>query len=56
MLTRTLDVRNREELSAWLAGICQQEKVDLVIVNAGVNTNIGPEGAGERWEDVQELA
>jgi short-subunit dehydrogenase len=29
--------------------------VDLVIVNAGVNTNIGPEGAGERWEDVQAL-
>ena len=55
VLTRVLDVRNRDELSAWLHEICQQEKLDLVIVNAGVNTNIGPGGAGERWEDVQEL-
>ena len=55
VLTRVLDVRNRNELSAWLHEICQQEQVDLVIVNAGVNTNIGPDGAGERWEDVQAL-
>ncbi|MEI6335302.1 MAG: SDR family NAD(P)-dependent oxidoreductase [Methylococcaceae bacterium] len=55
VLTRTLDVRNLKELTAWLRMICEQEKVDLVIVNAGVNTNIGPQGAGERWEDVQAL-
>ena len=48
VLTRVLDVRNRHELSAWLHEIGQQETLDLVIVNAGVNTNIGPEGAGER--------
>ena len=53
--TRALDVRNREELSAWLHETCQQEKIDLLIVNAGLNTNIGPEGTGERWEDVQAL-
>ncbi|MCP4337586.1 MAG: SDR family NAD(P)-dependent oxidoreductase [Desulfobulbaceae bacterium] len=55
VLTRILDLRDRDELSAWLQEICIQEKLDLVIVNAGVNTNIGPEGAGERWEDVQTL-
>lgn len=55
VLTRKLDVRDREELSAWLGEVCQQEKVDLVFVNAGVNTNIGPDGAGEPWQDVQEL-
>ncbi len=55
VLTRVLDVRNRNELSAWLHEICEQEKVDLVVVNAGVNINIGPGGAGERWEDVQAL-
>ncbi len=55
VVTRVLDVRNRYELSVWLQEICQQEKLDLVIVNAGVNTNIGPEGAGERWEDIQAL-
>jgi len=55
VLTQALDMRNRDEFSAWLQEICLQEKVDLLIVNAGVNTNIGPEGAGERWDDVQEL-
>jgi short-subunit dehydrogenase len=55
VLTCALDVRNRDELSRWLDEICRQERVDLVIVNAGVNTNIGPEGTGERWEDVQAL-
>ena len=55
VVTRLLDVRNREELSAWLGEICRQEKVDLVFVNAGVNTNIGPDGAGEPWKDVQAL-
>lgn len=55
VLIRVLDMRNLKELAAWLHMICEQEKVDLVIVNAGVNTNIGPQGAGERWEDVQAL-
>jgi len=55
VLTQTLDLRNREELAAWLRKTCALEAVDLVIVNAGVNTNIGPEGAGELWEDVQAL-
>ena len=55
VLTRALDVRDRDGLSAWLQEICLQEKVELVVVNAGVNINIGPEGAGECWEDVQTL-
>lgn len=55
VITRVLDVRNREELAKWLREICRQEKVDLVIVNAGVNINIGPGGEGESWEDVQAL-
>lgn len=55
VLTRELDVRDREALTAWLGEICLQETLDLVIVNAGLNTNIGPNGAGERWEDVQAL-
>lgn len=53
--THALDIRNRDEFSAWLHEICRQETIDLAIVNAGVNTNIGLNGAGERWEDVQTL-
>ena len=55
VLIHELDLRDRGELALWLRNTCAREEVDLVIVNAGVNTNIGPEGAGERWEDVQEL-
>ena len=55
VLTRVLDVRNRDELSAWLREVCDQEAVNLVIVNAGVNTNIGSAGKGERWEDIEAL-
>ncbi len=55
VLTRVLDVRKRDELSTWLREVCSRETVDLVIVNAGVNTNIGPGGEGERWEDVEAL-
>lgn len=55
VLTRVLDVRDREALSAWLQDVCLREQINLLIVNAGVNTNTGPDGAGERWEDVQAL-
>lgn len=55
VLTQVLDVRDRTALSAWLREVCAQEMVDLLIVNAGVNTNIGPDNAGERWEDIEAL-
>lgn len=55
VLTRILDLGDVEELVAWLHEVCRNEKLDLVIVNAAVNTNIGPDGAGERWEEVQNL-
>src|SRR5688572_15350149 len=45
VIARELDVRDREELTAWLREISRQRIVDLAIVSAGVNTNIGPERA-----------
>ena len=53
VLLRVQDLRDLDGLAAWLGEICRHETVDLVIVNAGVNTNIGREGAGESWQDVQ---
>jgi len=53
--THALDLRDRAGLRAWLGGLAAQLPIDLAIVNAGVNTNIGPEGAGERWADVEAL-
>lgn len=55
VITQVLDVRDRVALSAWLREVCARETVDLLIVNAGVNTNIGPDNAGERWEDIEAL-
>jgi short-subunit dehydrogenase len=55
VVTRQLDVRDRRALTAWLRETSAREAVDLAIVCAGVNTNIGPERAGERWDDVEAL-
>jgi len=52
---QALDVRDRGALRSWLQGVCASVVPDLVIANAGVNTDIGPDGAGERWEDTQAL-
>jgi len=55
VVTRVLDLRDREELTTWLRETCRREKLDLIVVNAGVNINIGPEGEGERWDEIQTL-
>lgn len=50
-----LDVRDTAGLRLWLDGLCVDEALDLVIVNAGMNTDIGPTGAGEPWDEVEAL-
>ncbi len=53
--TQVLDLRDREALRQWLFALSEQESLDLVIVNAGLNTHIEPQGEGERWDEVQAL-
>lgn len=55
VLTKVLDVRDRTALVAWLMEVSEQKAPDLMIVNAGVNTNIGSDGQGEQWGDVEAL-
>lgn len=55
VLTHVLDVREHEALLDWLTEISRTESPDLVIANAGVNINIGPQGQGEAWADVHRL-
>lgn len=50
-----LDVRRRDEYAEWLHRLCATEQIDLAIVNAGVNTNVGAQGEGEQWPAVQQL-
>ena len=53
--TCMLDLRDASALSAWLAATTARMVPDLVVVNAGVNTNICPDNAGEPWDKTREV-
>ncbi len=44
-----------EALFAWLDSLCTPTVPDIVIINAGMNINIGEDGLGESWEDASRL-
>lgn len=50
-----LDVRDLDGLRAWTRHVNEREQPDLVIVGAGINTNIGVDHSGEAWEDTRAL-
>lgn len=50
--TQCMDVRDFSALRAWLETL---EPLDLVIVNAGMNTHVGPAGEPEPWDEVEAL-
>lgn len=52
---KELDLRDLAGLRAWLAEACDATPPDLVIVNAGMNTDIGPRRQGEPWDEVLAL-
>lgn len=52
VVTTRLDVRDFTALRAWLEAL---GPLDLVIVNAGMNTHIGPNGEPEPWDEVEAL-
>ena len=52
VVTTRLDVRDFTALRAWLEAL---EPLDLVIINAGMNTHIGPHGEPEPWDEVEAL-
>lgn len=55
VITRAIDSRLLQPYIGWLDQINNEHEIDLLFVNAGVNTNIGTNGEGERWENVREL-
>lgn len=55
VITHELDVRDDVALRQWLTDIAQRESPDLVIANAGVNINTGPNQEGESWDDMHRL-
>lgn len=52
VITQRLDVRDFTALRAWLEEL---GPLDLVILNAGMNTHIGPNGEPEPWDEVEAL-
>ena len=52
---RSLDLRDRPALRLWLQEACRESVPDLVISNAGLNTNIGGGNEGEKLEDAEAL-
>ncbi len=50
-----LDLEDTEGARAWMKDICAQNTPDLVLANAGRNTDIGPNLEGEDFENAQAL-
>ncbi|MDL2269257.1 SDR family NAD(P)-dependent oxidoreductase [Desulfosarcina sp. OttesenSCG-928-A07] len=52
---RCFDLRDEPALRAWIGEITEQGPVDLAILAAGINRNIGPDHQGESWTHTQAL-
>lgn len=52
VFSQRLDMRDFVALHDWLGSL---DPLDLVIVNAGMNTHIGPAGEPEPWDAVEAL-
>ncbi|MBU2760404.1 SDR family NAD(P)-dependent oxidoreductase [Acidithiobacillus sulfurivorans] len=52
---RSFDVRDSATLRAWVADCEKNGPLDLVISNAGMNINTGPDESGEVWEEAEAL-
>lgn len=52
VFTQILDVRDFSQLRLWLESL---DSLDLVIINAGMNTHIGDAGEPEPWDEVEAL-
>lgn len=50
-----LDLCDLPAVQAWMGQLVCDGAPDLLIVNAGMNTNIGPDGEGEPWDEVNAL-
>lgn len=53
--TKQLDLRQKDAVRQWAEELCADGAPDLIIANAGLNTNIGPAGKGEPFNEVEAL-
>ena len=50
VMTAAFDLRDEAALRLWIAQVELVHPLDLVVANAGLNTDIGPARQGESWE------
>lgn len=50
-----LDLEDTDAVRQWMRGVCERNIPDLVIANAGRNTDIGPACEGEKFAEAQAL-
>lgn len=50
-----LDLLDPEKVRMWGSAVAKSRPPDLLIANAGLNTNIGHDASGEKWEDTKNL-
>lgn len=55
VLTQDFDLRDISTLLGWVEAMCDEHMLDLVIANAGINIDNGPDDAGETWEAMDTL-
>lgn len=55
VVTSQVDLNDDDALFGWLGSLCEPTPPDIVIVNAGMNINIGEDGRGESWDDASRL-
>ncbi len=52
---KALDLRDHDAVRHWMRELCEADTPDLLIANAGLNTDIGPDGRGEPFDAVTAL-
>ena len=53
--TAAFDLRDTPQLDAWVARMMLEQPLDMAVLNAGMNTHIGPAGEAEPWGEVEAL-
>lgn len=53
--THSFDITDIPRLMSWAERLDEEHPIDMVIANAGMNTNTGEHGEGEQWENVSAL-
>ena len=51
----SFDMADLDQLMGWAQTLDERHGIDLLLANAGMNTNVGEDGAGEDWETVARL-